>query len=205
MFVSVASSVRRCVLHWLPTTHRLTHDATDMLRFLYTIWNNTDIPLAFLITFRCYGTWLHGDERGSIDRNHNQYKSPYRQPNQQLQKFSTRLLKSKPVNLDAQKREFTELAIREVCDYRNWLLRAVNVRTNHVHLVVSIGDTSPSKALNSFKAYATRKLRENNCWEFEHSPWAEKGSKRHLWNERSIEIAVDYVVNGQGGDLPSFD
>jgi REP element-mobilizing transposase RayT len=169
------------------------------------MWNETDIPLAYLITFRCYGTWLHGDARGSIDRHHNAFKSPYRPPNKQLEKFSVRLLKSKPVNLDARKREFTELAIREVCDYRNWILRAINVRTNHVHLVVSIGDSSSSKALNSFKSYSTRKLRENNCWEFGHSPWAEKGSKRHLWNEQSIEKAVDYVINGQGDDLPEFD
>jgi len=29
------------------------------------MWNDTDIALAHLITFRCHGTWLHGDERGS--------------------------------------------------------------------------------------------------------------------------------------------
>jgi REP element-mobilizing transposase RayT len=169
------------------------------------MWNETDIPLAYLITFRCYGTWLHGDERGSIDRHNNEFKSPYRQPNEQLEKFSARFLKSKPVSLDARKREFTELAIREVCDYRNWVLLAINVRTNHVHLVASIGDSSSSKALNSFKAYATRKLREKSCWDFSHSPWAEKGSQRRLWNEKSIAKAVDYVVNGQGDELPDFD
>jgi len=32
------------------------------------MWNDTDLPLAHLITFRCYGTWRYGDERGSIDR-----------------------------------------------------------------------------------------------------------------------------------------
>src|SRR5881296_1928266 len=41
------------------------------------MWNDTDIPLAHLITFRCYGTWLHGDKRDSIDRFHNRYKTPY--------------------------------------------------------------------------------------------------------------------------------
>jgi len=45
------------------------------------MWNDTDIPLAYLITFRCYGTWLHGDERGSVDRFHNQYQSPSAAPN----------------------------------------------------------------------------------------------------------------------------
>ena len=37
------------------------------------MWNDTDIPLAYLITFRSYGTWLHGDKRGSVDRFHNHY------------------------------------------------------------------------------------------------------------------------------------
>ena len=45
------------------------------------MWNDTDIALAYLITFRSYGTWLHGDDRGSIDRFHNRYKSPYIPPN----------------------------------------------------------------------------------------------------------------------------
>ena len=175
------------------------------MRSTQIMWNNTDIPLAHLITFRCYGTWLHGDERSSIDRFHNQYKSAYHQPNQNLHNFETKLLKSKPVSLDAQKRQAVELAIREVCHYQNWLLRAINVRTNHVHLVVSIGDSGSSKALNSFKAYSTRKLRENNLWNFSHSPWAEKRSQRRLWNKRSIEIAVDYVINGQGDELLNFD
>jgi len=38
---------------------------------------NTDrISLGYLITFRAYGTWLHGDSRGSVDRFHNRYGSP---------------------------------------------------------------------------------------------------------------------------------
>ena len=169
------------------------------------MWNDTDIPLAYLITFRCYGTWLHGDERGSIDRVNNIYKSPYIPASRGFAKFNQKELKGKPVSLDANQREIIEKAIREVCDFRNWTLRAISVRTNHVHAVVSIGLENPGKALNNFKVYATRKMRENGCWKFDHSPWSNKGSKRFLWNERSIEIAVDYVINGQGNELPDFD
>ena len=32
----------------------------DRLAMLTPVWNDTDMPLAYLITFRCYGTWLHG-------------------------------------------------------------------------------------------------------------------------------------------------
>jgi len=169
------------------------------------MWNDTDIPLAYLITFRCYGTWLHGDERGAVDRFHNAYESPYIVSNQKWQRYNEKVLKNEPIKLDAKQRDSVETAIRENCEKRNWLLRAINIRTNHVHTVVSIGEKSPESALNAFKANATRQMRENGCWKSANSPWADKGSKRRLWNERHIELAVDYVINGQGNELPEFD
>lgn len=169
------------------------------------MWNNTDIPLAYLITFRCYGTWLHGDERGSIDRDNNQYQTPYLPPNKALEELNMSSLKSKPVSLSIFQRTLVESAIREVCEHRKWALFAINVRTNHIHTVVRIGENNPHRALNDFKSYATRKLRKHNGWNFEHSPWSDRGSERYLWNERSVEIAVDYVINGQGSELPKFE
>ena len=63
------------------------------------MWNDADLPLGYLITFRCYGTWLHGDERGSIDRFHNRYKSPYLEPSDRRRELNRRKLKSAPVTL----------------------------------------------------------------------------------------------------------
>ena len=80
----------------------------------------------------------------------------------------------------------------------------MNVRTNHAHAVVSIGAVKPERALNAFKANATRQMREDGNWQQTHSPWADKGSKRHLRIERSVALAIDYVLNGQGGDLSDF-
>jgi hypothetical protein len=37
-------------------------------------------PLAYLITWTCYGTWLHGDERGAADLDHNIPGTPYLPP-----------------------------------------------------------------------------------------------------------------------------
>ncbi|MDQ2976617.1 MAG: transposase [Acidobacteriota bacterium] len=169
------------------------------------MWNDTDIPLAYLINFRSYGTWLHGDERGSVDRFHNQYNSPFLPPDRKRLEHNLRQLSSEIVTLNAKQRESIEDAIRETCIFRKWILRAINVRTNHVHAVVSIGAARAERALNDFKAYATRRMRRNACWHSERSPWADKGSRRPLWNERSVELAVDYVMNRQGGDLPDFD
>src|SRR5262249_30081347 len=149
--------------------------------------------------------WLHGDKRGSIDRFHNLYQSPYLPPNEQWHEHNARTLKGEPVTLGAARRESVDKAIRETCAVRHWLLRAINVRTNHAHVVVSIGDTKPEQALNAFKANATRQMRQDGCWPHAYSPWADKGSKRWLWSERGIERAMDYVMNGQGDELPDFD
>jgi REP element-mobilizing transposase RayT len=169
------------------------------------MWNDTDIPLAFLITFRTYGTWLHGDERGSVNRFRNQYKSPRLPPEMKWLETNKRRLKNKIVLLDGAQRSCIEAAARETCEIRGWHLYAINPRTNHIHLVVAVGVKKPEIALNAFKANATRKMRESGLWQSMMSPWADKGSKRYLWNEQSIARAVDYVINGQGDDLPDFD
>ena len=161
--------------------------------------------MAFLITFRSHGTWLHGDERGSVDRFHNRYKSPYIEPNQHWHRHNTNVLKAEPVILDASQRQSVKSAIEETCTIRKWHLYAINVRTNHVHTVVSIGKLKPERALNAFKANATRQMRQDGNWNVDSSPWVEKGSKRPLWNERSVARAIDYVLNGQGEDPPDFD
>jgi REP element-mobilizing transposase RayT len=162
------------------------------------------LPLAYLITLRCYGTWLHGDARGSVDRRHNAFGTELIPPNERWQRHNTQTLRREPVGLDANRRAAAEAAVRETCAARGWLLRAVNARTNHVHAVVSPG-CRPEPVLRAFKANATRLMRERGCWPHPHSPWSEGGSRRYLWTEKSTELAVVYVVDCQGGPLPDFN
>ena len=126
-------------------------------------------------------------------------------PNEKWLRHNAQVLKGQPVTLDASQRQSVEAAIRETCAFRQWHLHAVNARTNHVHTVVSIGLIKPERALTAFKANATRQMRQAGCWRHESSPWTEKGSKRYLWNERSVARAIDYVLYGQGDELPDFD
>ncbi|HUR98352.1 MAG TPA: transposase [Pyrinomonadaceae bacterium] len=169
------------------------------------MWNDTDTPIAYFISFRTYGTWLHGDERGSIDKFNNVYRTPYVGPNKKWLEHNQKLLKSPPFKLNAKARNVIDSAVREVCTHRGWCIHALNVRTNHVHTVVTAHSHPSQAVLNAFKAYGTRHLRENDCWNYDHSPWADKGSRRRIWNERGLQAAIDYVENGQGGPLPDFD
>jgi len=141
------------------------------------MWNDTDIPLAYLVTFRSYGTWLHGDERGSVNRFRNQFNSPRLPPERTWLTINTRRLKGDVVLLNAAQRNCVEAGVRETCRIRKWDLLAVNVRTNHVHTVVSIGIKKPELALNAFKANSTRKMRESGSWSSKLSPWADKAAR----------------------------
>lgn len=169
------------------------------------MWNDTDIPLAVFFTFRCYGTWLHGDERGSVDRHNNTYGSPRIGSNNHWKRHNEQLLLHPPARLNAAGRKSVEKAIRDLCEKRGWTLLAINIRTNHVHVVICIGSKRPKDVLIALKANSTRQLREDGQWPHEHSPWADKGSKRNLWNEKSIWEACNYVNNEQGDKLPDFD
>ena len=116
------------------------------------MWNDTDIPLAVFFTFRCYGTWLHGDERGSVDRENNIYRSSRIPANSNWRKHNEELLLHSPVILNAAQQKSVERSIRDTCEKRGWTLLAINVRTNHIHVVVCIGAKKPKDALIALKS-----------------------------------------------------
>lgn len=169
------------------------------------MWIDTEIPLAFLIAFRCHGTWLHGDERGSLDRSNNVFGTPVISSHPRWHSASDANLACPPVFLSAAMRDSVETAIKETCHFRDRILYAINIRTDHGHVVVDAGSESPSKVLQALKANATRYMRQRGVWREDFSPWSVRGSKRYLWNDKSVNAAIDYVLYGQGDELPNFD
>ena len=135
-------------------------DANDSLHAL---------PFAYLITFRCYGTWLHGDARGSMDPKHHVYGAAKVAASQPFENSNRKQLKHAPVILDVRQHKVVEAAVRGVCDYRSYILRALNARTNHVHCVVS-AMCKPEPILDALKAYATRALRRAGLIALETKP-----------------------------------
>jgi REP element-mobilizing transposase RayT len=161
-------------------------------------------PIAFLITFRCYGTWFHGDERGSVGKKgSNRYGGPKIVSSEVLPEMEASALTSPPYELGVRERKIVEYAIREVCEFRSYPLVAVNVRTNHAHVVVGNGG-NVERMMDSFKAYSTRALRKAGLVENGRKIWSRHGSTRYLWNDGHLAAAVDYVLNGQGGEPPQL-
>jgi REP element-mobilizing transposase RayT len=163
-----------------------------------------DRPLAYFITFSCYGTWLHGDERGSVDREHNRVDTPVLPANPPRQTEEQSHLKHSPYLLDAPRRELVLRAICEVCSYRGWRLLVAHVRTNHVHAVVQAEGERPERVMNDFKAYASRALNRSHLDSANCTRWTRHGSTLYLWTDNEVLARVRYVASGQGEPMAVY-
>ncbi|MCC7366608.1 MAG: transposase [Dehalococcoidia bacterium] len=156
-------------------------------------------PLAFLITFRCYGSWLHGDPRGSMDRDNRDFGEPCVAPSPARNAWERNRLKNAPRSLQGAERDAAAAAIEEVCAVRGWGLLALNVRTNHIHAVVG-AETSPEQIMVTFKAWTTRRLRALGMAGSDERLWSRHGSTRYLWNDDAVAAAIGYVLYQQDGE-----
>ena len=153
-------------------------------------------PLAYFLTFHTYGTWLHGSEKGSVDRERNTFGHAVIEPNARFEQLRRASMRQPEMLLASEQRQRVEEAIREVCKHRSWKINAINVRTNHVHVVVT-GGNKPEAMLGDFKRYATRRLRESGLIDATRLVWAEHGSTRYLWELDDIESCCRYVRHSQ--------
>ena len=162
------------------------------------------IPLAYLITFTCYGTRLHGDESGSVDEEHNQFGTSFVPANPRRVLAQQKQMKQPPYRLDHRRRKTVLEALRQHCAHRGWTLLAAHVRSSHVHLVVGAAET-PERILNEVKAYASRALNRSGLNDDSHRRWTPHGSTRYLWNPEQIGAAIHYVVREQGEPLAVWE
>jgi REP element-mobilizing transposase RayT len=160
-------------------------------------------PLAYFITFTCYGTWLHGDDRGAVDDEHNVPGTPFLPADPGRRADEREALAEPPYQLDAPRRRVTLDAVREIAERKGWELHAVHVRSNHVHLVVTAAG-APERVMNDAKAAASRRLNKAFPDERDRTRWTRHGSTRYLWSGESVTETVEYVLDRQGDPMERF-
>jgi REP element-mobilizing transposase RayT len=157
------------------------------------------LPRAYFLTFSAYGARLHGDDRGTVDRAHNQFGTPRLGPDEERRNREAREV-GVPVSFMNEEIRVLDRTVRDVCSHREWPLLALNIRRQHVHAVLTTTD-SPEKATADLKAWCTRKLVEAGFQNRGARLWARHGSTRYLWTLSDVEGAVFYVLNLQGPPL----
>jgi len=148
-------------------------------------------PIAFFITWPTYGTWLPGSERGWVE-----YHRGWQLPNRNLEQICETRMAEKQCLLAHQERKLVIAQVAETCRFRNWILHAVDCRSNHAHIVVGATNANPTKVRKDIKAWCTRRLKElsdprRSNW------WAERGSIRYIWNDDSLATVIQYVTEAQ--------
>jgi REP element-mobilizing transposase RayT len=161
-------------------------------------------PLAYFITFTTYGTWLHGHDPGSVDREHNAPGTPFLPPDPQREASQRQRLRQPPYRLDEPRRAVVLRTIHEVARHRGWRVWAVHVRTAHVHVVVTAGDR-PEKVMSDFKAWSSRRLREAFGESADRDRWTQHGSTRYLNTEAAVVGAIGYTLDEQGERMAWHD
>lgn len=153
-------------------------------------------PLAYLLTWRCYGTWLPGDDRGSVTHD-NRPGAPFAAPSPALAAHAPTLMQRSSFLLDAPRRALVRGVIEDVCTHRGWSILALNVRTTHVHAVVK-AEPPPEKVLVDLKAWSTRRLREAGLCPQNGKVWAAHGSTRWIDTQASLDRVIEYTLHEQG-------
>ena len=72
-----------------------------------------------LITFACYGCHLHGEERGSVDCDHNLYGTPIVATNSARAAKEISRMAQLPYSMGELQRSVVLDAIQEVCRHRD--------------------------------------------------------------------------------------
>lgn len=174
----------------------------------------------WLLTNTTYGTWLPGDQRGSVTsvrdrrvgeavddqrRRHNRPGEAWEAPIAGLANSARSRMKGSPIWLTAPQAEVLLRQLQETATYRGWLLKSIAIMANHFHLVVGVVDDSdPRKILADFKAYGTRALNRDFGRPRSGRWWTTSGSKRQLPDGRAIAAAVNYVFHKQPNPLVTW-
>jgi REP element-mobilizing transposase RayT len=162
-----------------------------------------DQPLAYFITFTSYGTWLHGDSPGAVDRDHNIPGTPFLPPEPERRAASRDRMTQEPYVLDAARRTVVRDAIVEACQFRGWRIHALHVRTNHVHLVVT-AEREPEFVMKTCKSRASRWLNEAGFDHPERKRWTDHGSTKYKWDEEGVAAVTHYTLYRQGEPMAVY-
>ena len=152
----------------------------------------------WLVTSTFYGQWLPGDERGSItnvrERRPGDESSPARREHDRpgetyeeylpgLHQAAQNQLKGPPVAIDLAQAEELLDQFLDTAAHRGWVLHAVSIMFNHIHLVVEVpSGIGKSQLLRGLQRLWRRRLnslfgkRESGTW------WSDGGSGRVVRN-----------------------
>jgi REP element-mobilizing transposase RayT len=152
-------------------------------------------PLAYHLTWTCYGQWLQGDARGYVDRQHRTPGEPYPSANLAHYTASANRMSEEPCWLSDPQRCTAEAAVREAASHRSWPIHALNPQPDHVHVVIEARGVTGKRAREALKSWATMQLNRRHGRRLHW--WTSGGKVELVLDARHLAQVVEYVMHKQ--------
>ena len=151
-----------------------------------------DQPLAYHITFGMYGSRLHGDARGTVDRSMNKPGDPIIGRDTDWEQIERSLLRFPPVVPTSHQRQFAESIIPSICNRGGWQFHTCAAQDDHVHaLLTTTADAKTVRRL--LKRWLGQALSERWPLLPDATWWAEGGSVKWIWDQQYFENVFSYI------------
>jgi REP element-mobilizing transposase RayT len=157
--------------------------------------------LAYHITWGTYGTRLHGDPRGTVDRIHNTFKSPVLGFDEHRWENEKSLLKFPPMRFNRAQMIQVESIIPDICARGFWKYHTCAAGPDHVHVIVT-SEHDPEKIRRLLKRWTGQALAQLYPLPTGATFWSECGSIRWIDEESYFVNAVNYVSRQRATTIP---
>jgi len=152
-----------------------------------------DFPLAYHLTFGTYGTRLHGDPRGTVDRSHNRPGEPIIGADPAWWSREAASLRFPPVYLTLDQRRFAEATLPDICARGGWTHLICSAGPDHVHTLLSTAAEGAAvrRWLKRWLGEALSRrwpLPQGQSW------WAEGGSVKWVWTQDYLDNVYEYIL-----------
>jgi hypothetical protein len=155
------------------------------------------------ITFGTYGTRLHGSERPTVDKQHNQIGEAFLARNRGRENSERGRMSFPARYLTFPQRVFVEAEIPSICERGGWKCRVCAAGADHVHVLCDIlSETHGEKVRRLLKRWlgqsisAKWPLPDGATW------WAEEGSNIAIHDEPYLINCFAYIF-GQRATRPA--
>ena len=102
-------------------------------------------------------------------------------------------MKHAPVVLSDEQQIIVRDAIGYYCASQDWYIHAIEVLSNHVHIVVTARKIKPENISSALKAVASRMLHKHGGISQDTKIWTRNASERYLFDEEELKNAIYYV------------
>ena len=146
--------------------------------------------LIYFITCTTRGTWLHGNPKGSYDKN-----GRYIQSDNQLQEYNEQKMNHQPFLLTSDMQSIIRIAVKAFCEKNGWFIHAFSVQSNHFHLAVAASEINVKCLVARLKSNLTMRLRKVNLIDSDCHPWTRLFNSVSITTDKELERVCKYINN----------